>query len=169
MPAHNDHNGLGVTMGAVDNPAGTAFALGFIYAQGMFKGGVITGAQGSNQNPLIYSKDPSKTQWYLPVTASLGVRHGLTDNLYGTASVVGNYTFTTNKADSLTNQWNLGVAIGADYYLTDSLYITGNITPFLYSQFKSLDPNSFSGKQVTTKMYSIFSSGYLGLTYNFNL
>ena len=161
-PMVNNHNGVGVTMGLGDGVRGTQFQTGVMYAQDMFKAGLFVAAQSTN----VTQAGPSDTNtWAIPVSLTLGVRHGLSDNLYGTLSAVGSYVFVTNKSSSnVKNPWALGFAIGADYYLSDSFYLTGYVTPFLYGTQKvsATDPKSF-------KSYSIFSSGYLGLTYNFNL
>ncbi len=163
--AHNDHDGFGVTMGiGADNTkpyAGAGFDLGLSYAQSMFKGTLLVGATGFGSNV-----SGSSTQWFIPVTLGLGVRYGLTDNLYGTLSAVGNVTFLTKKATNYGNAWSVAAALGLDYYLSDSLYVTGYVTPFAYGQQKQ---DNGSGAQVTVKGYSIFTSGFLGLTYNFNL
>ena len=101
----NNHNGFGVTMGvAADNTnvnIGPAFKLGITYAQSLFKGYLLVGAFAFNPSPI--TQIVGKTQWFVPLTLGLGMRYGLTDNLYGTLSAVGTVHFMTKKPTNFGN------------------------------------------------------------------
>ena len=155
-PMVNNHDGMGVSAGLYALPSNTIGMLGLVYTQSAFRAEFDLGAAGAK--PTTGDK-----QWLIPIHAYLAFRHGMTDNLYANIGVAGTYTFITNKSGG-NNAYSVGLNMGLDYYLSDSLFVSAQLSPFMYSgNLSTLTQGELDSG------YNIFTTGSVGLTYSFNL